>query len=311
VLIAQRQFVIGSFRTLDALLVVSVTLLVTAAPLVPSNAAICAAVGIALLVVVAWYKRCRAAAPVSTFCVICLGLAFCGVPYFQVVLGVGLLCYAGVVRGVPWLRGTATWTRWGSFDREVRRLSAAACLLAAVALLSWYLLLHPNVADIVKAFVPDLPLGLLIVGGLIFSMVNAAVEEGAYRGVILHALDTSLGPGFAALLLQALAFGAVHIGGFPRGWLGVGLACIYGLFMGVIRRRAGGMFAPWIAHVFTDVAIAGILLGLARPNQAMQPTTGRRTPQFFMTPTSHPPRRAPSPVVADLVLVRRTPTALL
>jgi len=109
---------------------------------------------------------------------------------------------------------------------------------------------------------------LLIVGGLIFSMVNAAVEEGAYRGVIMHALDTSLGPGFAALLLQALAFGAVHIGGFPRGWLGVGLACIYGLFMGFIRQRAGGMFAPWIAHVFTDVVIAGIVVLLARPNQS-------------------------------------------
>jgi hypothetical protein len=45
--------------------------------------------------------------------------------------------------------------------------------------------------------------------------------------------------------------------------------------MGVIRRRAGGMFAPWIAHVFTDVVIAGIVLLLAhpeRPNQAMQRT---------------------------------------
>lgn len=97
-------------------------------------------------------------------------------------------------------------------------------------------------------------------------MVNAAVEEGAYRGVLLHALDSSIGPGIWALLLQAVAFGTIHIGGFPRGWIGVGLACIYGLFMGVIRRRAGGMFAPWIAHVFTDIVIAGILLLLARPN---------------------------------------------
>jgi len=118
----------------------------------------------------------------------------------------------------------------------------------------------------VEAYVPDRPLGLLVAGGLIFSMVNAAVEEGAYRGVISHALDSSLGPGFAALLLQAIAFGAIHIRGFPRGWFGVGLACIYGLLMGVIRRRAGGMFAPWIIHVFTDVVIAGILVFLARPN---------------------------------------------
>jgi membrane protease YdiL (CAAX protease family) len=268
--------------------VVSVTLLCIAAPLVPPNAAIGAAIGTAVLAVLAWYKRCRAAAPFSTFCVICFGLVLAGVRYFPVVLGLGLLCHAGVVRGVPWLRGTATWARWGSFDATVGFLSVAAWLLAAAALLSWYLLLHPNIADIVEAFVPALPLGLLIAGGLIFSMVNAAVEEGVYRGVILHALDRSLGPGFAALLLQALAFGAIHIRGFPRGSPGVGLACIYGLLMGVIRRRAGGMFAPWIAHVFTDVVIAGIVVFLARPNQAMQPTTGRRTPQFFITPTSHP-----------------------
>ena len=274
--ILQRQSVTDGVWKLDALLVVSITLLFTAAPLVPSNAAIAAASGTAVLAMLAWYKRCRAAAPFSTFCVICLGLVLSGVRYFPLVLGLSLLSYAGVVRGVPWLRGTATWARWGFFDATVRLLSIVVWLLAAAALLSWYLLLHPNIADIVKAFVPDRPLGLLIVGGLIFSMVNAAVEEGAYRGVILHALDRSLGTGFAALLLQAVAFGAIHIRGFPRGWIGVGLACIYGLLMGVIRRRAGGMFAPWITHVFTDVVIAGILVFLARPNQTMKPAALHR-----------------------------------
>jgi len=253
-----------SLGKLDALLVVSITLLCIVAPLAPRNVAIGAASGTAVLAVLAWYKRCRVAAPFSTFCVSCFGLSLSGLRYFPVVLALGLLCYAGVVRGVPWLRGTATWARLGFFDATVGLLSVAAWLLAAAALLSWYFLLHPNIADIVEAYVPALPLGLLIVGGLIFSIVNAAVEEGAYRGVILHALDSSLGPGFAALLLQALAFGAIHIRGFPRGWIGVGLACVYGLLMGAIRRRAGGMFAPWIAHVFTDVVIAAIVLFLAR-----------------------------------------------
>ena len=64
--------------------------------------------------------------------------------------------------------------------------------------------------------------------------------------------------------------------------LGIGLACIYGLLMGVIRRRAGGMFAPWIAHVFTDVVIAGIVVFLAGPNQALQPTA--QTASFFLCP---------------------------
>ena len=82
---------IPSLRKLDALLVVSVTLLITAAPLVPPNAAIGAASGTAVLAVLAWYKRCRTAAPFSTFCVVCLGLVFFGVPYFQAVLALGLL----------------------------------------------------------------------------------------------------------------------------------------------------------------------------------------------------------------------------
>jgi hypothetical protein len=67
----------------------------------PPNAAIGAASGTALLAVLAWYKRCRAAAPFSTFCVICFGLVLSGVPYFQAVLALGLLCYAGVVRVSP------------------------------------------------------------------------------------------------------------------------------------------------------------------------------------------------------------------
>ncbi len=263
--IVQRQLLVPSLRKLDTLLVVSLTLLFTAAFLVPADAAIAVAICTTLLAVLAWVTRCRAAAPLATFCVVCLGLAFSGVRYFPVVLALSLVCYAGVVRGVLWLRGTATWVRWGSFDATVRFLCAGAWFLAAAALLIWYLLLHPNLSDMVEAFLPKVPLGLLIAGGVLFSMVNAAVEEGAYRGVIMHALDSALGPGLGALLLQAFAFGAIHIGGFPRGRVGVGLACIYGLFMGVIRRRAGGMFAPWIAHVFTDIVIAGILILLARP----------------------------------------------
>ena len=151
-LILQRQSVIRSLRKLDALLVVSVTLLFTVAPLVPHSAAVGAASGTAVLAVLAWYKRCLAAAPFSTFCVICLGLALSGVLYFQVVLALGLLCYAGVVRGVPWLRGTTTWARWGSFDATVCFLSLAAWLLAAAALLSWYLLLRNNNSEPITDF---------------------------------------------------------------------------------------------------------------------------------------------------------------
>src|SRR4029434_9005458 len=155
-----------------------------AAPLVASNAAIAAASGIVVLAVLAWFKRCPAAAPLSIFCVICLSLIFSGVRYSPVILACGLLGYAGVVRIVSWLRRTATWARWGSFDASIRLLCVVACLLSAPALLSWYLFLHPNIPHFVKAYVPALPLGLLIVGGLIWAMLNAAIEVLARAGAV-------------------------------------------------------------------------------------------------------------------------------
>ena len=202
----QTQSVIPRLRKLDAVLVVSVTSLSTAAPLVPPTAAIAAA-----------SRNCRLG---------CAGLV-------QAVSGShtafdllrDLLRSRSGRRAVflaclsPWsalLRrgraqhlaaGTVTWAQWGSFDATVRFLSVAAWLLAAAALLSWYFLLRPNITDIVKRFVQALPLALLIAGGLIFSMVNAAVEEGAYHGVILHALDRSLGPDSRLFCCKPLPLG--------------------------------------------------------------------------------------------------------
>jgi hypothetical protein len=99
----------------------------------------------------------------------------------------------------------------------------------------------------------------LIVGGASFAVVNAALEELAYRGVMLEALRATL-PTTPAVLIQAAAFGAIHIEGFPRGIAGVVLAMGFGCLMALIRLRAGGMMGPWIGHVLTDAVIVGLLL---------------------------------------------------
>jgi hypothetical protein len=117
--------------TLDAILVLGITVFITATPLLPGPAQVGAAAGVVSLAMVAWFERCQAAAPVGVFCVVCLGLALTGVPYSQLVLGVGLLAYAVVIRRVLWLRDVATWVRWGSFGRDVRILTAASGLVAA------------------------------------------------------------------------------------------------------------------------------------------------------------------------------------
>ena len=84
---------------------------------------------------------------------------------------------------VVWLQGTAAWMRRGSLGVDVWLLVGGCAVVAAVALGAWYALFRPNLTDLVAAYVPAAPLELLVLGGLLFSMLNATVEEGAYRGV--------------------------------------------------------------------------------------------------------------------------------
>jgi membrane protease YdiL (CAAX protease family) len=91
-------------------------------------------------------------------------------------------------------------------------------------------------------------------------MVNALVEESLFRGVLFTTLKESSNSVRIALIGQALAFGAAHYYGFPRGWTGVALASVYGLMTGALRIRSGGLLAPWVTHVVTDVTIIGILI---------------------------------------------------
>ena len=66
-----------------------------------------------------------------------------------------------------------------------------------------------------------------------------------------------------AIVLQAALFGHAHFQGIPSGWGGVALAGSYGLVLGIIRERSGGLGAPIVAHIFADLAIFTMLYRLA------------------------------------------------
>lgn len=251
-------------RALETLLTLAIVAAITFVPVGPVWLVPVLSLLVACATAVAWTLRCRIAAATGLFSVVCLAVLLAGSTYSQLTLGAGLLAHVWITRRVTWLRGAGDWLTRGTLGADVWRLVLSSLILAAGALVGWYAVFRPNVDDIVAGYVPALPLGWLLVGGVLFSMVNAAVEEAAYRGVIQSALEATLGVGLRALALQAAAFGALHIGGFPRGWLGVGLAFIYGLMMGVIRRRARGMLAPWVGHVATDIVIAALILTFER-----------------------------------------------
>jgi membrane protease YdiL (CAAX protease family) len=159
----------------------------------------------------------------------------------------------------------SAWFRRGFLDRHAVALGAGVVAVSAVALLSWYRVARPDLADLVRTFVPNWSVWLLVPGALLLSVINAATEEAVYRGVVCEALDTAMGPGVVTVLLQAGAFATLHFrGGFPRGVSGVGLAFAYGVALGALRRMTGGLLAPWIVHVLTDLVIFTVVLTLAR-----------------------------------------------
>jgi membrane protease YdiL (CAAX protease family) len=244
--------------------VLVLTTIVIAVPLMPAGALVPAGLAILAVTAVAWHRRASAPASLGLLFSTCALLAAAGVGPQQAVFAIAFVVYAVVVRRVSWLRPAAAWLRRGVFDRTAVALGAAVLALSAAALLSWYVALEPDLTDLVRTFVPPWPLWLLVPGAVLLALVNAATEEAAYRGVLLEALDTALGPAALALVLQAAAFGALHFrGGFPRGWIGVGLAAVYGLMLGAVRRRTNGLLAPFVVHVLTDLVIFTIVLTLA------------------------------------------------
>ncbi len=150
----------------------------------------------------------------------------------------------------------------GAFDRGSSGLMVLFVVLSASALVGWWWIFEPDLSDVVSRL-PEVHIAVLVIAGIAFACLNASGEEAIWRGVGMRALRASGVPQAPALILQAASFGLVHIHGFPRGWVGVGLATIYGLMMGVLRVRSRGLLVPWVAHVFADLVIFAVLAALA------------------------------------------------
>jgi uncharacterized protein len=253
----------GAARS-ETAIVLALTALLTIVPLVPLVAAAPLAVAILALTVLAWRWRAPFASSLGVLAAACVALGVAGVGPQQVVFPLAFAVYAVVVHRVPWLHGVAAWFRRGALNGGLLVFAAGIAAISGAALLAWYEIVRPDLQDLVRTFVPIIPIWLLVPGALVFALVNASIEEAAYRGVVLAALDVALGPGIVAIVLQAIAFGALHVHGFPSGAVGVELACLYGLALGALRRRAGGLLAPWIAHVLTDLVIVSIVVALVR-----------------------------------------------
>jgi membrane protease YdiL (CAAX protease family) len=185
---------------------------------------------------------------------------------------VPLIAYFLIAISFPKLRQTLSWMRPGHFGKDILLLVAATAVVSGIALYLWDHALRPDLSRHL-AYMPPVPFWFYPFLGLGFAVLNAAMEEAAFRGIVMQSTDSAFGPGVLSLLLQAGLFGALHfLQGFPRGAWGVGMAFIYGIMLGHIRRRSRGMLAPWFAHVCADLVIfailASIMLGKAHLSEA-------------------------------------------
>jgi membrane protease YdiL (CAAX protease family) len=209
-----------------------------------------------------WLRRARPVMNLGAFGALLVGTASLDrlmhlwpLPLFVATAGLLLL-----VRPAMRENGALPFLQWGSLDRQTHLLIVGSAVVAGTALVGWFVLVKPDYSAIRAELFPSVPTPLLFLGVVLFSAVNGALEELAYRGVLLDSLDAALGAAVAPVVIQALAFGALHIGGFPRGAAGVVLATIFGVMMGTIRRQTRGLLAPWLAHILADITIGAILI---------------------------------------------------
>ena len=214
------------------------------------------AVAVAVAVAVAAARVHTIATRSTARLVACLlAAALPGGPW-QLTMMLALALFLAIERGRPVLDPLA-WARG--------RVPAAPTLVVGgvtpVALVAWLVIMRPDLGDVLENYVPDLPMPLLVVGALGFVIVNAVLEEVLWRGVLQDRLGATFGAR-AAIVLQAASFGLQHAHGVPRGPTGVAMVFAWALMLGWLRRRAGGMLAPVLAHVVADATIAAIILSL-------------------------------------------------
>jgi membrane protease YdiL (CAAX protease family) len=175
-----------------------------------------------------------------------------------------LLLYWYAVLLTPALRGSVGWTRVGKFDNTVWTLVVITIVVPIIALMLWVHFLSPNLGRY-SNMVPNYPLGLIALYAVANAAFNAMLEETIWRGVMLEALDSAFGPGVCALLIQSVSFAAAHYrAGFPNGIVGSAMVFVFGMMLGVIRRRSRGIVGCWLAHTAVDAAIFTMIVHFIR-----------------------------------------------
>lgn len=181
-------------------------------------------------------------------------------------LGLWPVPAAAAVLVAWWLAGRGVaehrwspWLRRGRWTRDLPWLVAGTVVVTAGALAAWQRLFGGRLPREYVDAAAGQHWWVIVLAGVAFSLLNAAVEEVVFRGVLLSALSQVLGLR-TAVVLQAVAFGVLHLHGVPSGPVGMVMAGAWGLLLGVMRLRSGGLLAPYVTHIAADATIVLLML---------------------------------------------------
>lgn len=168
-----------------------------------------------------------------------------------------LIAYASVVMACPPLRRSGP--RLSSGRIRGLPLVVAAALGAATcgALILFDRLAHPDVAGLAQG-IPVAAFGHLLLAGICFSVINAAMEEIIFRGLLWEFVAAEWNQ-WVALVTTTLLFGWGHLHGYPPGPLGAVLAGLFGFALGLLRWWTDGLALAIAVHVCADGTIFGLL----------------------------------------------------
>jgi membrane protease YdiL (CAAX protease family) len=198
--------------------------------------------------------------PIHALLFILLTVAVLFVPALRVwplPMLVPLAAYLILVAVIRPLR--ASFGRW-RFGEISGRAALATLVIAAgscAVLATFHVFTHPDV-HFLKGALPVALFGSLLPLGILFSVLNACLEEAIFRGIFFDAIEAHAGVLMAGLV-TAVVFGYCHMNGYPPGALGAVLAGIYGLCLAWLRVFTRGLGWPIMAHIAADATIFTIL----------------------------------------------------
>jgi uncharacterized protein len=191
----------------------------------------------------------------STLIAIRIGLPPQSWPWY---LLLPLLAYSVIVLAWPSLRQTAPRLKVGRLGGWPLAVAAALSIATSVALVLFDKLMHPSLADL-GAKLPLYKFDNLLAAGICFSLVNATLEELIFHGLLWEFVAAEWN-GCVALVGTTVLFGLGHLHGYPPGPLGAVLAGVFGLAVGLLRWRTGGMGLAIAVHACADATIFGLIL---------------------------------------------------